>query len=256
MRIFGHLVVRNEADRFLESCLKWNRQWMDTMHVYDDRSDDETLNICLRNVDYIGIRQEEETSFIEDESKLRQAAWNDFEKKCNPEPGDWVFCFDADEFLVGTDSHPNPRNALEELASYGESTNNDAFQIRRGEVWDTSGIPLLVRTDGYWGKNSQVRYVKWKPKGVFRDVKLGCGSVPSYGFKRSTANLHLCSLLHFGYSIPNEAQRKYDQYSSVGYGKRGGNRHNSQHIESLLAKPTLTPLMSQVPKFWRGTLND
>jgi glycosyltransferase involved in cell wall biosynthesis len=240
------MVVRNEASKWLDSCLAWNSQWADELHVYDDRSTDETTRIVLRYTDKLGIRPEAETSFIEHEGRFRQAAWDHFEAACDPQEGDWVFCVDADEFLVGSESE-GPRKSLEDLVSYAEGTKKCAAAIRKPEVWDASTVPLKVRVDGYWADDKPVRFVQWKPEGKIQDARLGCGSVPLYGFKGPIETIHLVNLLHFGYSVEGETERKYSLYRG-----QEGNRHNSKHVDSIVKTPTLSDWKGPVPKFWLG----
>lgn len=246
-RIYAHMVIRNEEDKFLQSMLEWNKQWFDEIHVFDDRSDDNSVNVCLRYTEHVDIRGKDDVSFVEHEGKFRQLAWNSFEQRINPKDGDWVFCIDADEFLVGHHKNINPRESLELLVEYADKVKKNSVYILRPEIWAVEGKNLMARTDGYWGNDRQVRFVRWKPNGEISDKRLGCGSVPSYGLTGSVQNVHFVNLLHFGYSIEGEAQRKFDLYS-----KAEDNAHSTKHIQSLLEKPTLAPWGGPVPRYWVG----
>lgn len=246
-RIVAHLVMRNEEHRFLDSCLAWNSQWFDELHVYDDRSTDASVNVAAKYTDKLTIRPENEVAFSEHEGEFRQRAWNDLESRCDMQPGDFVFALDADEFLVGNSKDSNPRASLETLVTFVNAGKHEAASILRPEVWDTSGVVPKIRIDGFWGADRVPRFVRWKPKGKIQDVRLGCGSIPTYGLKGPAANIQVVNLLHFGYTIENEAQRKYDLYK-----KTEGNTHNPVHINSLIEHPTLSEWGGPVPKFWRG----
>lgn len=245
-KLFAHVVVRNEADRFLQSCLAWNSQWFEEVHVYDGNSTDSTREIAAQFTDKIGVHPDGSVGFYEHEGQYRQYAWDNFEKLCGPEDGDWVLALDADEFLVGTHGHENPFDALAELADATINTKYKSVQIVRGEVWDASGEVPLVRIDGEWGRDRPVRYVRWEPNGKIQEAKLGCGSIPDYG-RIGLSNLHMCSILHYGYSVEGEAERKHSLYSGV-----VGDRHNPNHIASIISTPTLGEWKGPIPDVWRG----
>lgn len=248
-RIIAHMVIRNEADRFLDSCLEWNKQWFDELHVYDGNSTDRTLEIARTHTSLIGVHPEDGVGFYEDEGKYRTVAWRNLEKVCAPEEGDWVFCLDADEFLIGSDKveQQNPRSGLELLAEMAEKSNKKSAMMGRAEIWDASGVPLKVRVDGEWARDRVVRFVRWEPKGKMRNAKLGCGSVPDYGLKQPFSTVHACRILHFGYAIEGEAERKYSLYSGA-----SGNAHSGPHIASIVMKPKLVDWDSVTPKWWLG----
>lgn len=249
MRIVAHMAVKDEAERFLDSCLAWNSQWFDELHIYDGGSTDTTVEIAKKYTSHIDVHPENGVGFYEDEGKYRQAAWDAMSVSCNLQEGDWVFALDADEFLTGTAKfeQQNPRSGLELMADFAGKTKKKSASMVRAEVWDASGIPLLVRTDGYWAKDRVIRFVRWQPKGKMRDAKLGCGSVPLYGLKSAVETVHTCSLIHFGYTIDGEAERKYSLYSGA-----SGNAHNPKHIASLLTQPKLAEFQGVAPKWWLG----
>lgn len=247
MRIFAHMVVKNEAERFLDASLSWNKQWFDEVHIYDDMSTDDTLKIACKHTNKIGKHDPSQVDFMEHEGVFRQTAWDNFAEVCQPDEGDWVFCLDADEFLIGTDKDPNPLVGLGFLAGYAEGVKKEGVSISRPEIWHLDGEYPLVRLDGEWAKDRPARFVRWKPEGKIRNVQLGCGSVPLYGLKGSVQNIHMCSLLHFGYAVEGEAQRKFDLYSSV-----ERNHHNAKHVASIVEKPKLGEWKGPMPKWWRG----
>lgn len=246
MRIICHIVMKNEADRWLQSSLKWNLKFCDEIHIYDDQSDDDSVLIAKQYTDNVSVRPDDVPSFVEDESAFRQAAWNDMEKVCEPEKGDWILCLDADEFIVGNSVEKNVRKELDTLIEFAENSKKMSVSIRRPEIWDLCGSPKC-RVDGFWDKDRPVRLVKWKSGGKFKNVKLGCGSIPDYGFKGQVQNLQICYILHFGYAIEGTNKSKYDFYSSV-----QDNAHSREHLDSLLKTPKLKEYNGPMPTVWRG----
>ena len=244
-RIVGHIVTKNESDRFLQACLNWNGEFLDDLYVYEDQSNDSTVEVAKTFTENVLVRSDKEPAFLEDEGRFRQTAWDHMGKVLDLEEGDWVFAFDADEFLVGN-HHDGGRQALELLIEFADSTNNKAVSIHRIEIWDQK-VPYKQRIDGYWAKDFVPRLVRWQPKGKFKDAKLGCGSIPVYGLDRTAKVLSICNILHFGYSLEGEAKRKYDLYSEL-----SGNAHSRKHIESIVQPPTLEPWWGPEPNIWRG----
>ena len=78
MRILGVMPVRDEADRWLDASLSWQKNFLDDIFVYDDRSTDRTLQIALKHTPNVKVRSEDEPSFLEHEGKFRQNCWNLF----------------------------------------------------------------------------------------------------------------------------------------------------------------------------------
>lgn len=241
-RVIAQFVVRNEADKYLESCLKWNSQWWDDVHFYDDQSTDDTVKICSR-YGKVDVRPDKVPSFVENEGKFRQAAWDRMGELLDVQPTDWIVSVDADEFLVGTVRNTNPYWGVHKLAESADNTGNDLVSLLVPEVWRHDFIPM-VRTDGFWGRNFNPRMCRFDRPGKFRDG-MGSGSVPA-GRGNGWKGLQVVSLLHFGYTVPGAIQRKYDLYS----GNPG--RHNVKHIESIVAEPELREWTGEVPKCYIG----
>lgn len=247
MRIFASLVVRNEADRYLESCLKWNSQWWDELFVYDDRSDDDTVPVCARYTDKIVIRPEEAQTFLEDEGAYRSAAWESMGEVCGLTDEDWVFSIDADEFLVPK-GNGEIRETLRDLAQATVNSNHNSADIRIPEVWSLDGPRLMLRQDGWWATMSLPRLTRYLPDDkVFRNKKMGCGSTPKYSYQQPLNRISMVTLLHFGYAREEDRRARYDRY--MGLPDHG---HNPKHIKSIISKPTLEPWPGVAPKFKFG----
>lgn len=235
-RILGHVCVRNEAGRYLAESLAWQAEFCDEIHVYDDRSTDNTASIATSMDTRVSIRPERLPSFMTHEGKFRQAAWRDFQSTFAPTFDDWVFAFDADEFLVS----PNEpeRATLERLAQMSRIERASSWKLRVDEIFGfDEGVPQR-RTDGYWGDISAIRYFKYRSFSQFANRVLGCGSVPTYALQDpADATKMPVGIMHFGYARAEDQQAKYDRYTSV-----LNNGHASSHIQSILKPPTLEPI--------------
>lgn len=238
-RIIGSLVVRDEADRYLERCLRHNMQFCDLTVVFDDRSTDDSVEIAYGLGCEVGVRDEDTPSFLEHEGRFRQAAW-DFLSE-HAKDGDWVFSFDADEFLVSAD-HGSVPHRLRKAVQRASHLGLGGIRLEIPEVFalTNSGVPM-VRKDGFWRSIHGVRVFQWQPGGRFLDRPMASGSAPLYveadGISRETFGL---SLLHYGYLEFEDRLEKYDRYS-----RREG--HSSRHIESIMTEPKLEPWSGSHP---------
>lgn len=227
--IHGLMVIKNEEDRYLEACLKWNRQHFDTLSVVDDSSTDRSAEIAERYADHVvtGLRG---LKFLDNEGRFRESAWEWWVYSAlSPSREDWFVSVDADEFITG-----DLREAIEDHPGTSAS-----FRVR--EVWGVD--PVVVRVDGYWNRGVSPRCLKGErllDGFKFLHKTLGSGSLP-HGFAGSSP-LHGSELLHFGYAKPRDRQVKYDRY-------RGDRNHGPHHIESIKRNPQVTEWTGQVVDF-------
>lgn len=236
MAIFGHVCVRNEAGRYLAECLAWQSEFLDEIHVYDDRSTDDTVEVATEAGAIVTVRPERQPSFLTHEGNFRQAGWKDFQSKCDVTFDDWILTFDADEFLVS----PNEpeRDSLDRLVQMSRIEKALSWKLRVDEIFDIQdGVPQK-RTDGYWNTISGIRFFKYRSIGQFANRKMASGSVPTYALHDpADATKMPVGIMHFGYAREEDRQAKYDLYSSVVH-----NGHASSHIKSILTEPTLEPV--------------
>lgn len=239
-RILGSMVMRNEADRYLESCVSYHQEFCDEIIVYDDKSTDNSVEIVEKLGCDVTVRNETDVSFMEHEGLFRQAAWDNLAIRARP--GDWVLSFDADEFLVAIG---DTGDLLEEVIEQADDLDLAGVQLDIPEVFalTSGGIPM-VRMDGFWKSIKGVRLFRFEPNGRFLEKIMGCGSAPLYvsdgGVNRNSLGL---SLLHYGYIEYEDRLSKYQRYIS-----KKENGHNSQHIASIITEPTLKVWDGSYPK--------
>jgi hypothetical protein len=232
LKLFGLMVTRNEAGRYLDASLRALRAAVDEVFVFDDASTDDTPNIIRRRGCVFYDRREETPSFLEHEGKFRQEAWNAFWRTMEPTIGDWILSVDADELVV---ADGDPRALLRETAQYANDRGQLARLVRIPEVFDLSGP--MIRTDGYWGKIQGLRFFAFQPDGSYPDRTMGCGSAPTYTEAHVSGGVHRLWLLHLGYARPADRVAKHERYA-----QRAG--HANGHVASILARPELI--------LWRG----
>lgn len=226
-RIIGHMVTRNELDRYLAWTLANLHAICDEVAIFDDNSTDGTYEY-LRGIQYLfrqrGTRR---PSFAEDESAFRSVAWNAMEDLTHPVDGDWVLCLDADEVLAAPGG---VRASLDRAIDKALANNADAVHFKVDEVFDVrAGVPY-VRSDGFWGDIHAVRLVRWQPDARFASRTEGGGSVPGGWADPSVeADAHI---VHFGYATAHDRSDRYFRY-------HGGTGHNPAHINSILGSPQL-----------------
>jgi hypothetical protein len=247
MRIIASLVIRNEADRYLESFLKWNSQWWDELFVYDDLSTDDTVEMCSEFSSDICHREPDESGFLQHEGEYRSRAWQVMGREMNLTSEDWVFSVDADEFLVTKDDS-DIKSALTAVIEAAVAASKPCVSVNIPEVWDLSERPLQVRTDGFWATMRLPRLVRWNAEdGDFHNKPMGCGSTPRSNYTNQLVDDSI-QLLHFGYALEEDRVAKHRRYTSL-----RDHGHNKNHIESIIKNPVTTNWLGSTPVAYRGT---
>lgn len=232
------MVTKDEAGRYLDSCLSNLSIHVDDIVIYDDDSVDATQDIALaHNVTYIR-RNGRGASFVEEEGTFRSQAWKALGETISVSTGDWVLAIDADEFLVG-----DVVGAAQILENGGWSCGT----IRFHEIWEI-GEPHKRRIDGYWNNILNVRLARYQSNSaqLFSKRGMGCGSVPKYALALPADTPLPVEILHFGYAVQEDREKKYQFYSNLKHG------HNNAHIESILKHPKLEEIEFDGPQVWRG----
>lgn len=241
MTTFAHMVVRDEADRYLQAVLTAVKPHVDVIHVHDDQSTDTTIALASAAGAVCTARAPDETSFAADEGEFRQMAWEAFQTACKPTVGDWVLALDADEILVGGDR-------LDTAIAAAEAVSAIAVRLHIPEVFrlDDDG-EAFIRTDGFWQGLAAPRLFTYLPDGLIRQDTMACGSCPTYvaeGLVLTNTDALGVELAHLGYANPADRLEKFQRY----YNRSG---HSMAHVASILIPPTLEPYRHL--DAWRGT---
>lgn len=235
-RIHGLMVTKNEADRYIDLVLKHAHTIVDSLFVYDDQSEDDTRQIAVNYGARCVVRADSDPSFTDNEGEFREAAWFWFEKNMQPEVGDWVLAFDADEFLVTDDPWTSPRSEMQRnIAKAGD---NNSVIIPFKEMWDDR-FPMH-RIDGFWDTIEHPRLFAYRPDAEWGHTRLGGGSWPSYVQRATGVRDTRLRMLHYGYARQADRESKYQRYSNQ------SGAHSSKHIRSILQDGHLAE--------WRGGL--
>lgn len=250
--IVGLMVTKNEANRYLASCLDWHRNLLDAIAVVDDTSDDGTGDVARRYGAVVFTRPEGVGSFLEHEGRFRTYAMSALEV-LGVRDGDWVLALDADEFLV---SNGEPARAnLEEFIDAAEAEDKNAVSVMIPEVWEATTSPAQVltepkvRIDGWWNSNRAPRLWRYARGAAAADKRMGCGSAPVYVSSSTSwpAPAERLELLHYGYATKEDRYLRYRRYTAM-----RNHGHNQSHIESIIREPDLMAYARRYPHVYRG----
>jgi hypothetical protein len=166
-RITLAMLVRNEADRYLETVLKSASLYIDEAVILDDASEDNTVEICktvLKGIPWT-IVSNPKTGF-NNEILLRKQLW---EMVIATEP-DWILILDADEVFEDKAS-----KVLKELAKVQEV---DHYSFRLYDMWNENSY----REDTFWRAHTVYRpfMVRYGPEfnWIWRETPQHCGRLP------------------------------------------------------------------------------
>lgn len=230
------MVTLNEADRYLEAALTALRDHVDAVHVYDDRSTDDTVALAQDLGAVVSLRPPHHTSFAINEREMRQQAWEAFEMACHPGEDDWVLAVDADELLVAP-------------AGLEAAIPDDAVSVVLPipEVWGVEpGGTFRVRVDGWWKNLEAPRLFAYQAAGRIATHRDGCSSVPTYAIDGvQSRETHGVRLAHVGYVDADDRMAKFHRY----YGQAG---HSRAHIASIVTPAQTLPWPNPGVACWRG----
>jgi hypothetical protein len=231
MSVFAYMVTKNEADRYLDTCLDWLTPVVDGVAVYDDQSTDATVAICQKHNCEVTVRPDTVPSFLQHESDFRQAAWNFVEQTFSLTENDWVLAIDADEILMD----PTQNTGTKVRQAIVAAKDATAIMLKVHEIFGCTeeGVPL-VRMDGYWDKIEGTRLFRYQRGGVFSGRRMGSGAEPTYVTKKISRDSLGLYLLHYGYAKQSDQFSKYERYSKI-----ENNGHANTHVESIVRHGTL-----------------
>ena len=238
------MVTRNEADRYLQSCLTYHSKFFDNIIIVDDSSTDDTEKICLDFTSKVFRRPESVPGFADHEGRFREFAWTKLEPYTDE--GDWVLVVDADEFFVSHSSLLELRESLQVYIAHADALKRDLITMNVHEVWQHDIVPYK-RMDGFWNSGVCFRFVKYLGNMPFLDKSMGSHSVPKHYLNLPKTGISLCSMLHLGYLDDQDKEDKFNRYMAM-----EGHGHNKKHISSITTQPSLVELHGSIPKYWRG----
>lgn len=205
MNIIGGLLVRNEAQRWLERFLDSYSVLCDKIIVIDDNSTDKTREICNYYTDYIYTT--EENLFVKDESILRAHLWKLCCNQC--ENDDWIAIWDADDIIEIEEA-----NLLKGIINK-LPVEIGLFGLKKYDMWSETHY----RSDNLW--NAHTKYIpflgryKHNIEYSFRKTPLHCGSFPLEIINNQCAFVDKIKVKHMGWSRESDRLKKYKWYMDL-----------------------------------------
>lgn len=226
MSLIAAMVVKDEADRYLDEVLIGAKKWADKIIVLDDHSTDDTPGICEDHGCTVYTHDAGRSIFQEMENKLREYLWRRvLPRECRR--GDWVLSLDADELL-----QPNFKDYKDKLLS---QTGVNTYSVQIYEAW---GDRHKIRIDRYWNPTGKYTPIltRWLPQVNYRFplLTIHTGRIPM----NSPGPTVPCgfNLLHLGWADSEDHQRKYDRYMEM---DKEPHPVMVEHYASILQEPTL-----------------
>ena len=221
-RVTLSMIVRNEADRYLEKVLTATKGSITDAVIIDDGSDDRTLQVCCELLQGIPFKiVHNDKSKFHNEIDLRKQQW---EETVGTNP-DWILTLDADE-VFETDL-----NSLD--------LNNpaiDAYYFRLFDMWNDHHY----RYDQYWQAHLNYRpfLIRYKPELEYKwkETPQHCGRLPttvsSFSYKCSDIRLK-----HYGWAKEEDRKMKYERYRRLDPDSKFG--WHEQYVSILNQTPNL-----------------
>ncbi|SDB90556.1 glycosyltransferase [Shouchella lonarensis] len=194
------MVMKNEADRYLQRVLEEHKQYIDAAVIIDDGSDDDSVAICQDVLQGIPLYLvQNNVSAFENEINLRKQQWHETIKT---DPG-WILNVDADEMFESR--FKNHIHALIETDDY------DTICFRLYDFWDDTHY----REDPFWCAHLTYRpfLVKYDPSryDTWHETPLHCGRFPKNVLDSRIYKSSL-RLKHFGWAKEADRIKKYERY--------------------------------------------
>jgi hypothetical protein len=197
------MLMRNEADRYLERVLQHAAQYIDRAVILDDASEDHSVEVCRKVLQGIPLTlvSNKEPSF-HNEIILRKQLW---EMVVKTEP-DWILVLDADEIFE--DRAPA---VLRELAQNREVY---YYAFRLYDMWAEN----YYREDTYWNAHQWYRpfMVRYLPdfRYVWQETPQHCGRLPK-NITELKGQASQLRLKHLGWLKPEDRLQKYYRYKQL-----------------------------------------
>jgi glycosyltransferase involved in cell wall biosynthesis len=235
VNLIAMMVVHNEADRYLQPCLRHLLDFCDEIRILDDGSTDEWNQQAVwwdgvrEHEDRIKVRWQERSTFYEHEGNTRQALL-DWTMEGHPTH---ILAIDADEFIGDGELL---RLMMQDTGTTG------VWKLTMTEVWKSDEEWLYVRQDGDWrprpvGIAFEVppdHYANRQTRRHWRmmDRALACGRTPIYTTMvgNRTVAEPVTPILHFGWACEADRAARYARYVE----HDGGAHHASKHLNSIM----------------------
>lgn len=198
MRLVTALLVKNEADKYLEPVLRRCAEFSDEILMLDDGSTDGSVEMARRLG--CGVRRRGETGMWGNEAPARAELWDWGAKVA----GDgWLLICDADMLLVG-----DPRPLM-------LTTQCNAWAWPLFDCWNDL---RYFRMDGYWKGHEFPRPWLFRPSAL-TDPPLWPARGIHTGHAPQNFPLRACPIydygvywMHLAYIRPADRKRKHEQY--------------------------------------------
>ena len=216
-KLITALLVRNEADKYLEQVLTRCLEFSDSVLVLDDNSTDGSDRLAWR----LGCEVQRWTgaTMWGTESPARAYLWDEAAKMA----GDgWVLIADADMLFHGD---PRPLMLTKQYNSWA---------LALYDMWNQEGG---YRCDGFWRGHEFARPWMFRPSAlldppIWPARGIHCGHAPSnFPLETGILDNSLYYWIHLPYSTPESRQMKHQQYMSKAHLLSGFER---AHADSIL----------------------
>lgn len=218
-KLIANMVIRNEADKYLERVLSRLVNQVDEICITDDCSDDNSIEIAKSFGAHVFSM--DEPTFMRNEGLLRQQAWYNLESIIDNTKNTWILAIDADEELYAT------TYSLEDLTEQGAF---EVIPIEFYHMWNEESF----RVDKAWRPTKSTRLFKYYENGKFLNRALACGSEPTYVMELIRRGKFMqesgLKMKHLSYIKNEDKKAKYDRYMAID----GGAFHSNAHIISIM----------------------
>jgi len=225
-RITLAMIMRNEADQYLEPMLKSARTYITDAVIIDDQSDDNSAALCETLLAGIPLKLIKNTrSLFSNEHLLREQLWSET-VKTNP---DWILILDADEIF-----EESFKDKVQELTANNEI---DAYYFRLYDFWDENHY----RADSLWRAHDFYRpfLIRYRPEEIytFKQSAQHCGRMPLEINQWKKYALSDLRLKHLGWARKENREKKYKRYLELD--PQGIHGSMSQYFSILDENPNL-----------------
>lgn len=248
--IFAVVPTRNEASRYLQSCLTDLTSYCDGVIIADDDSEDDTVNVACdvfsayKGISAVYPKPTKIPGLMEHEGQFRkwvlETAVGAFEPRSLI---DWLLVIDADEFLrpIEPDLHVETvlRNRIDSLHK-----SFMGIEMGRDELWQLD--PPVARNDKLWGTITNIRMFRYDAGREIApyQTQLACGSVPPWA-TWSAYRTGTLRVVHAGYADPLDRSDKHKRYDGL-------SGHHPDHIASILDYNVTARRCPHATNIWRG----